>query len=250
MGRKVTFTGYDGADLAAKLDTPDGEPKAYALFAHCFTCTKDLKSVGYITDKLNEYGVAVLRFDFTGIGESEGDFANTDFSSNVEDLLKAAEFLAEEYESPSLLVGHSLGGAAAIRASSEIPGLKALATIAAPYSLEHLSKILISKNEDIIRDGVGKVKIADRTFTIKKRFIDNLRETDMIAAIETVPVPYLILHSTVDKISSIENAEKIFAAAKQPKSFLSIYEADHLLFKPKDAQYAATMIAEWSARFV
>ncbi|MBB5518804.1 bifunctional alpha/beta hydrolase/OsmC family protein [Amphiplicatus metriothermophilus] len=248
--RKIEFDGSQDARLAAALELPSGKPRAFALFAHCFSCTKDIKAAREIARALRAEGFAVLRFDFTGLGASEGDFANTNFSSNVEDLLKAADFLRREFEAPSVVIGHSLGGAAAIVAATRIPETKGVAVIAAPAESAHVARHIEEKREEIEKNGYATVSLAGRPFTIKKQFLDDLDRDRVLAAAAALKKPMLVLHSPLDEIVGVENATKIFLAAKHPKSFVSLDRADHLLRDPRDARYAGAVIAAWASRYL
>ncbi|MEM9705080.1 MAG: alpha/beta fold hydrolase [Pseudomonadota bacterium] len=229
---------------------PVGRPRAYALFAHCFSCSKDIKAAREVARALRRKGFAVLRFDFTGLGASEGDFANTNFSSNVDDLVRAADFLRSDYEAPSVLIGHSLGGAAALVAATRIPELNGVATIAAPAEAAHVVAQLGESRDEIEAKGVAEVKLAGRPFTIKKQFLDDLENQTVLESAAKLAKPLLVLHAPVDETVGIENASRIFASAKHPKSFVSLDTADHLLSNARDAQYAAEVIAAWSVRFL
>jgi putative redox protein len=249
--RKITFQNADGEDLAALLESPaKGKALAFALFAHCFTCSKNFKAVANIGKTLCGRGIGVLRFDFTGLGESEGDFADTNFSSNVADLVAAAEFLASEYEAPKILIGHSLGGAAVLQAASRIPSVAAVATIAAPSEPTHLAHLLRSAFEDVDATGEAQVDIGGRTFTVKKQFLDDLEGTRMREHIRNLDRALMIFHSPVDKIVGIENAQDIFRAARHPKSFVSLDHADHLLANESDSRYVGEVIAAWARKYV
>lgn len=249
--QKLTFPGASGAELSARLDfPPDNRPQAFAVIAHCFTCSKDLRAISNISRSLNEYGIAVLRFDFTGLGESEGEFAQTDFSSNVEDLVAAASFLEAGYEAPSLLVGHSLGGAAVIRAANQLPQVRAVATIGAPCSPEHVKRLLQDSIEDIEATGKARVMIGGRTFTITKQFLDDLDEQDMQRQIALLRRPIIIFHSPVDEVVGIENAQRIYQAARHPKSYISLDRADHLLTDEDDSRYVAHLLAAWARKYL
>ena len=247
----LRFHNPDGDTLAARLDLPDGEsPCAYALFAHCFTCSKDLRAVGAISRALNRHGIAVLRFDFTGLGESEGEFADTNFSSNVEDLVVAADFLADRYEAPQILVGHSLGGAAVLQAAQRLESVKAVSTIGAPYDPEHVTRHLEDSVEEIQKRGEARITLAGRTFTIRKQFLDDLAATRMEDTIQGLDRALLIFHSPIDKIVGVENAGRIFEAAKHPKSFISLDDADHLLTERADAEYVGVVLGAWAEKYV
>ncbi|PQJ35857.1 osmotically inducible protein C [Salinibacter sp. 10B] len=248
---KVRFTNERGDELAARLDLPaEASPDACALFAHCFTCSKDLRAVGAISRALNRQNIAVLRFDFTGIGESEGDFADTNFSSNVGDLVEAAEYLAEHHEAPRILVGHSLGGAAVLQAAHRIPSAEAVATIASPYDPEHVTRLLDDKLEEIKSSGEARITLAGRSFTIRKQFLEDLAATKMEETIRTLQRALLVFHSPVDQTVGIDNAARIFEAAKHPKSFVSLDDADHLLRTPADAEYVGTVLGAWARKYV
>lgn len=248
---KLSFDNDHGETLAAHLDTPaDGAPIAYALFAHCFTCSKNLRAVGHISRALCRRGIAVLRFDFTGLGESEGDFADTNFSSNVGDLVAAARFLEAEYEAPAVLVGHSLGGAAVLLAAGQIESAKAVATIAAPADPAHVKNLLTEALEEIEGEGEAQVALAGRPFTIKKQFLRDLDAPNMHDAIRGLGRALLAFHGPLDNTVGIENATKIFKSAKHPKSFVSLDEADHLLSNEADAQYVGAVAAAWASRYV
>lgn len=248
---KIYFQNQDGAMLAAQLDLPsDGKPVAYALFAHCFTCSKNLKAISYISRSLVAEGIAILRFDFTGLGESEGDFSDTSFSSNSDDLISAAEFLEKEYEPPKILIGHSLGGAAVLLAAERIPSTKAVAVINAPSEPTHLIIHLESKREEIEEKGEAEISIAGRPFRIKKQLLEDLEQNHMEGKIKSLSKPLLILHSPTDNVVGIDNATRIFKSAKHPKSFVSLDKADHLLSDQSDSLYAGSLIATWVKKYV
>ncbi len=247
----VHLPNEQGEELAARLDHPTSEtPDAYALFAHCFTCSKDLRAVGAVSRALTRQNIGVLRFDFTGLGESEGDFSETNFSSNVEDLVSAAEFLEEHHEAPRILVGHSLGGGAVLQAAHQIPSVEAVATIAAPYDPEHVTRLLDDALEDIKSSGEARITLSGRTFTIRKQFLEDLAATKMEKTIRTLDRALLIFHSPVDQTVGIDNAARIFKAAKHPKSFVSLDDADHLLTDPADAEYVGTVLGAWARKYV
>ncbi|MCF8308642.1 MAG: alpha/beta hydrolase [Bacteroidales bacterium] len=248
---KVVFQNSDGENLSARIELPaDGEPENYALFAHCFTCNKNLSAIRNISRALTAEGFGVLRFDFTGLGESEGDFADTNFSSNIQDLLAAINFMAGQYDAPSLLIGHSLGGAAVLHAGTYVESVKAVATIGAPSDPAHIKKLVTSRLDDINTRGHADVSIGGRPFTIKKQFIDDLEATDMEAVLKNMRKALLVAHSPQDNIVGINNAAEIFTAAMHPKSFLSLDGADHLLSKSKDSTYIGKVIASWAARYL
>ncbi|MDX1655239.1 MAG: alpha/beta fold hydrolase [Candidatus Competibacteraceae bacterium] len=249
--QKLFFNNVEGDRLAARLDLPaDARPVAYVLFAHCFTCSKNLKTVGNISRALTEARLGVLRFDFTGLGESEGDFEDTNFSSNVEDLIAAAEFLQQRFQAPALLVGHSLGGAAVLQAAVRLPSVQAVATLGAPAEPEHVSHLLASRREEIERHGVAEVQLDGRSFRIRKHFLDDLAASRMSDTIAALNRALLILHSPLDRIVGIDNAARIFQAARHPKSFISLDDADHLLSREADSHYAGQVLAAWARRYL
>jgi alpha/beta superfamily hydrolase len=249
--KRLRFPGGQDYSLGAQLDLPDDEPpSAYALFAHCFTCTKNLKAVGNINRALTQRGIAVLRFDFTGLGESEGDFADTNFSSNVEDLIAAADFLGLHYAPPKILIGHSLGGAAVMQAAHHIPSCVAVVTIAAPRDLGHLGRVLVSTKAEVERQGEAEVVLGGRKFKIKKQLFDDLEQNNMQQVIANLNRALLILHSPRDQTVEIENAYQIFTMAPQPKSFVSLDQADHLLMDERDSAYVGAMIATWASKYL
>lgn len=249
--QRLTFKGATGAQLSARLELPVGEqPVAFALFAHCFTCTKQYKAVVNISRALSRERVGVLRFDFTGLGESEGDFAETTFSSNVGDLVAAARYLEREYRAPSILIGHSLGGAAVLQAAHEIPECKAVVTIAAPAEPRHVKKHLKSSIEDIERRGAAEVLLAGRPFTITKKFLDDLNAQNMAEVIRTLGRALLIFHSPNDSIVGVENAARIYETADHPKSYIELNGADHLLSREEDSHYVGAVIAAWASRYL
>jgi len=242
----VKFRTSEGQTLAARLDAPDEEPRAFALFAHCFTCGKDVFAASRIAQRLTEHRIAVLRFDFTGIGASEGEFANTNFSSNVADLVAAAAHLRQAYQAPALLIGHSLGGAAVLSAAGEVPECKAVVTVAAPSDASHVTGLFRDRVPQIEADGEARVLLAGRPFTIKRQFLIDAAEQNLSVKIQHLGRALLIMHSPRDEIVDIANATRIFTAAKHPKSFVSLDRADHLLSRRPDAVYAANVIAAWA----
>ena len=249
--KKLTLKGSGGNQLSALLDLPaDGNPEAFALFAHCFTCTKNLKSINHISRALTRERVAVLRFDFTGLGESEGDFADTNFSTNIADLVAAADFLEAEYEAPKILIGHSLGGAAVLQAAGNIPSSKAVAVIGAPADPAHVMRHFKEHKETIALDGEAEIAIEGRTFRIKKQFLDDLGEIQMEKAVRDLKKALLIFHSPMDNTVGIDNAARIFQYARHPKSFISLDRADHLLMNASDARYVGAMIASWVRKYL
>ena len=248
---KINFANSQGQMLAARLDLPQDEaPIAYALFAHCFTCTKNIKAAVNIAAALNREKIAVLRFDFTGLGQSEGDFAETNFSTNVADLVAASQYLANEYQAPQILIGHSLGGAAVLQAAHQIPSTKAIATLAAPHDPNHVADHFAENRQQIEQHGEAKVKLAGRSFTIKKQFLEDLQMQQLDEHIRSLNAALLVMHSPRDTTVGIDNAAQIYRAAKHPKSFISLDDADHLLLKEPDSLYAAMMIAAWSRRYL
>ena len=249
--RKVTFTNSSGLQLAARLELPDGEPPvAYAIFAHCFTCSKNIKAAVNISRAMSSRRIAVLRFDFTGIGESEGDFSSTTFTTQVGDLVAAAQFLEREYQAPSLLVGHSLGGSAVLVAAAEIASAVAVVTIAAPYNPAHLRKLLGDSADQIERQGEATVHLGESYFTIRKELLEDLETQRPAETLSHLKGALLVMHSPADSIVPIENATQIFQAAHHPKSFISLGEADHLLSDAADSRYAGEVIASWAARYL
>jgi len=247
---KISFRGALGDALDARLDAPSGPPRATALFAHCFTCGKDIAAAARIAAALAERGFAVLRFDFTGLGHSGGEFANTSFSSNVQDLVAAAAWLRENREAPSLLVGHSLGGAAVLAAAGEIPEAKAVVSIAAPSDPRHVKSLFAADIEEIEREGEAEVELAGRPFRIRKQFLDDTEEHRLHERIRNMDRALLVMHSVFDEVVGIDHAERIFGAAKHPKSFVSLDSANHLITKKPDAEYVASVIAAWASRYV
>jgi len=247
---RFTFEGHDGHALAARLDLPDGPVLATALFAHCFTCGKDIAAARRIADRLTALGLAVLRFDFTGLGHSGGEFANTTFSSNVADIKAACAALTARDLPPSLLIGHSLGGAAVLRAAADMTGIKAVATIAAPFDPAHVMHHFADSHEAIHRDGSAKVQLAGRPFTIGKGFLDDIARSELTGALGRMRAALLVLHAPRDDMVGIDNATEIFRAAKHPKSFVTLGDADHLLSQEEDAHYAAEVIAAWAGRYL
>jgi putative redox protein len=247
---RFQFTGEGGHQLAASLDLPEREPLAYALFAHCFTCGKDVLAARRIAAALAARGIAVLRFDFTGLGSSEGDFANSTFSSNVADLVHAADHLRETGKAPAILIGHSLGGAAILAAAGKIPDARAVVTIAAPSDPAHVTGLFKDRIEDIRTHGQVEVSLAGRPFHITREFLDDIAEHGLMANVAGLHKALLVLHSPTDDTVGIDNATRIFVAAKHPKSFVSPAGADHLLSDRRDAAYVADVIAAWATRYL
>jgi len=247
---RFQFTGVGGHQLAASLDMPEREPLTYALFAHCFTCGKDVLAAKRIAVALAAKGIAVLRFDFTGLGSSEGDFANSTFSSNVADLVRAADHLHETRKGPSILIGHSLGGAAVLAAAEQIPDAKAVVTIAAPSDPAHVTGLFKERIKDIHKHGKVEVSLAGRPFNISSEFLDDIAEHNLMAQVTNLHKALLIMHAPADDTVGIDNATRIFVAAKHPKSFVSLASADHLLTGKRDAAYVADVIAAWATRYL
>lgn len=247
---RFQFAGSDGQKLAAALDTPDGPIRAYALFAHCFTCGKDVLAAKRIAAALAASGIAVLRFDFTGLGSSGGDFANSTFSSNLTDLVRAADHLRETRKAPAILIGHSLGGAAILAAAAQIPEATAVVTIAAPSDPSHVTGLFADHIEEIRKHGKAAVSLAGRPFTIKREFLDDIAEHGLMAHISSLRKALLIMHAPTDDTVGIDNATRIFTAAKHPKSFVSLAGADHLLSDRRDSSYVADVIAAWASRYL
>jgi putative redox protein len=247
---RFQFAGEGGHQLAAALDLPEGTPLAYALFAHCFTCGKDVLAAKRIAVALAEKGIAVLRFDFTGLGSSEGDFANSTFSSNVADLVHAADHLRKVRKAPSILIGHSLGGAAILAAAGRIPDARAVVTVAAPSDPAHVTGLFKDRIEDIRKHGNVEVQLAGRPFHITSEFLDDIAEHGLMAHVANLHKALLIMHSPTDDTVGIDNATHIFVAAKHPKSFISLAGADHLLSDRRDAAYVADVIAAWAERYI
>lgn len=247
---RLSFPGHSGELLAARLDVPAGRVRAWALFAHCFTCSKDLLAAKRIAVELARAGIAVLRFDFTGLGSSEGEFASTNFSSNLKDLVIAADYLRDNHEAPSLLIGHSLGGAAVLAAAAEIPEVQAVATVGAPADVDHVLAQFEANLEEIEQLGVANVSLAGRAFTIERQFVEDLRSFTLTERVSALRKPLLVLHSPVDLTVDVEHATRLFVAAKHPKSFVSLDQADHLLSKGADADYVARVIVGWADRYL
>lgn len=247
---RISFAGHAGTELAARLDLPEGPVLATALFAHCFTCSKDIPAARRIAARLAAMGIAVLRFDFTGLGHSEGEFANTTFTSNVEDLIAAAQYLAGRNMAPALLIGHSLGGAAVLRARAAVPSAKAVVTLGAPFDPGHVAHHFDAALPEIEAKGAAEVTLGGRPFVIGKDFVDDIRAEALAPAIEELKAALLVLHAPRDETVSISNAADIFTAAKHPKSFVTLDGADHLISRAEDAEYAAEVIAAWAGRYV
>ncbi len=246
---KIEFVGTQGVPLVARLDLPEGTPWAYAVFAPCFTCGKDWLAAARICRELAERGIAVLSVDFTGIGESGGDFADSTFSSDVDDLVRAADHLRENFTAPSLLIGHSLGGAAVLAAAHRIPETAAVATIGAPAEPEHVVNTFGGRREEIERNGEAEVSLGGRVLHIRREFLDDISTQPQAERIRRLRHALLVLHSPIDETVGVENAQRILDAARHPKSFVAIDGADHLLTDRADARYVATLLAAWAGRY-
>lgn len=247
---RLTFTGHDGSTLAARLDLPDGPHLATALFAHCFTCSKDIPAARRISARLAGAGIAVLRFDFTGLGHSQGEFENTSFSTNIQDLILAAEALTERGMAPCLLIGHSLGGAAILGVARKINSAKAVVTIGAPFDPAHVTHNFGDALKQIDREGVAEVELGGRPVRIGRGFVEDVKAETLEGEIANLRRALLVLHAPRDEIVGIENAAQIFTTAKHPKSFVTLDNADHLVTRPDDAEYAAEVIAAWATRYL
>lgn len=248
---KLSFQNADGIQLSARLELPvDQKAHNFVLFAHCFTCNKNLNAIHSISHALTQEGFGVLRFDFTGLGESEGEFADTNFSSNIQDLVAAADFLSSEYQAPTLLIGHSLGGAAVLACKQYLSEVKAVATIGAPYQPEHVAHLFEDAKPEIEATGVANVKIAGRTFAVKKQFLEDIDGVKMHQVIQNLEAALLIFHAPQDNVVEIDNATQIFKAAVHPRSFISLDGADHLLSRAKDSRYVGQAIAAWADRYI
>jgi putative redox protein len=249
--KRLEFTGSLGYKLSGLLDLPDDvDPTAYAIFAHCFTCNKNYKILSYVNQALTDNKIAVLRFDFTGLGASQGSFGATNFSSNIGDIVAAAEFLDWNYQAPKLLIGHSLGGLATIHAAAKIACCKAVVTIATPANLDSIRSLLMNKKLNLERNGEAVFIISGRQFNIKKQFLDDLETTSLGETIKNLNQPILICHSPLDSIVNFENAYQLFEMANHPKSLISLDKADHLLSDKKDGKYIGELIAAWSRQYI
>lgn len=248
MKNKLEFTS-NGVTLSAVLELPAFQPSSYALFAHCFTCGKDIAAASRISRALTQRGIAVFRFDFTGLGNSDGDFGNTNFSSNIQDLLAACDFLRQEYQAPGMLIGHSLGGAAVLAMADQVPEAKAVVTIGAPFGAAHVAHNFSAALDDINQKGEAEVTLGLRQFVIKKQFLEDIDHyTD--GDLSHLKKALLVMHAPMDGTVSIEEAEKIYRSAKHPKSFVSLDDADHLLSRKQDSEYVAATIAGWASRYL
>ena len=249
--QNIRFTNRSGQQLAGRIDLPEDEkPVAWALFAHCFTCGKNLKAMSHISRALCREKIAVLRFDFTGLGNSDGEFSASSLSTNIEDLLSAADWLRERYTAPALLIGHSFGGAAVIQAAAEIPEVSAVSTIAAPFDPQHVRHLLSDAVPEIKQQGVARVTLAGRKFSVGKQFIDDLETHKTEERLKNLSSALLVMHSPIDDIVDIDNAARIYQAARHPKSFISLDNTDHLLSREQDACYVGQMIAGWASRYL
>jgi uncharacterized OsmC-like protein/alpha-beta hydrolase superfamily lysophospholipase len=247
---KVTFAGSQGAALAARLDRPHGKPRACALFAHCFTCSKESAAASRISRALAEQGVAVLRFDFTGLGGSDGEFENTNFSSNVEDLVLASRFVSERVGGPQLMIGHSLGGTAVLAAASRLAEVRAVATINAPFEPAHVMRLLAPSQSELEQTGTARILVAGRSFLIRQQFLEDLQQQHAREHTRTLARPLLIFHAPEDTVVPIDNARSIYDAARHPKSFIALDGAGHLLGRKQDARYVAAVLSAWASRYV
>jgi uncharacterized OsmC-like protein/alpha-beta hydrolase superfamily lysophospholipase len=247
---RIIFPGYQGDPLAARLDHPPGKCRGYALFAHCFSCSKEVLTAVRISRALAERGIAVLRFDFTGLGSSGGEFANTNFSSNVQDLLQAAQFLREHHQAPVILIGHSLGGAAVLAAAGSIPEVRAVSTLNAPSDVAHISHFFTADIPEIRAQGEKVVTLVGRRFRIKKQFLDDIAEQNLLLRVAELRKPLLIFHSPVDEVVGIDHAARLYGAAKHPKSFVSLDDADHMVSRETDAEFVAGVLTAWAARYL
>ncbi len=247
---KLTFTGHGGETLTARLDKPEGEIKAYALFAHCFTCSKDIYAASKISQTLTSHGIAVFRFDFTGLGTSEGDFANTNFSSNVEDLIAAADFMRESLNAPKIIIGHSLGGSAVLAAANQVEEATAIVTLGSPADVAHVAHHFEKDREAIMSEGEADICLVGRPFKIKRQFIEDIEGFKLKERVKNLKKALLVMHAPMDQTVGIENAAEIFSWARHPKSYVSLDNSDHLISKKEHAQYAGNVIAIWAERYI
>ncbi|MBW2376878.1 MAG: OsmC family protein [Deltaproteobacteria bacterium] len=247
---RFEFTGGDGQMLSARIHLPAVKPIACAVFAHCFTCSKDSRAATHISSALAEKGIATLRFDFTGLGESEGEFDGTTFSHNVSDIIAAASALREAYRAPALLIGHSLGGSAVLAAAAQIPEADGVATIGAPFEPKHVARLFDTSLEEIESNGQANVELGGRQFTIRKSFIEDLQQHCNAERIGEMKKALVVFHSPQDQVVGIDNARMIYQAARHPKSFISLDGADHLLRRRSDSRYVAEVLAAWASRYL
>ncbi|HUF52124.1 MAG TPA: bifunctional alpha/beta hydrolase/OsmC family protein [Longimicrobiales bacterium] len=251
QNQRITFPGASGELLSARLSLPaDGKVRACALFAHCFTCSKDLKAAVNISRAMTQQGLAVLRFDFTGLGESEGDFAGTTFTSNIEDLIAASSFMEREFDAPAILVGHSLGGAAVLQAAALLPSVRAVVTIGAPFDPAHVKNLFVDALPEIATHGSADVILAGRRFTLGSGFVRDLETHTVEETLAALGRPLLIFHSPVDNTVGIDNAARLYQSARHPKSFISLDDADHLLLRERDSLYVGSVLAAWVSRYL
>lgn len=250
QSKNVSFPNADGQTLSGVLDLPVGEPRAFALFAHCFTCSKNLKAATNIARAMTDAGVAVLRFDFTGLGQSEGAFEDTSFSSNLADLLSAVAWLEEHHRAPEILFGHSLGGTAVLQVAEKVPSAVAVATIGSPADPGHVTHMLKGAEGALRDNGAAEVQLGGRPFLIRQQFVDDLEAHDLAAAIASLRKAVLVMHAPLDDVVEIDNASALFVAAKHPKSFVSLDNADHLLSRNEDSRYAGHVLAAWATRYL
>lgn len=250
QSKNISFPNTDGDTLSGILDVPERDPRAYALFAHCFTCSKNLKAASNIARAMTDAGIAVLRFDFTGLGQSEGAFEETNFSSNVGDLLSAVAWLEKEYRAPEILFGHSLGGTAVLQAAAQVSSAVAVATIGSPADPQHVAHMVAGAEDALRENGVAEVQLGGRPFRIRQQFVDDLATHDLPTAIASLRKAVLIMHAPLDEIVEIDNASALFGAAKHPKSFVSLDTADHLLSRSDDSRYAGELLATWASRYL
>ena len=249
--KRVRFPGAVGAELAGRLELPHLEPRGMVLLAHCFSCSKDAKALVRIAGALVDEGFAIFRFDFTGVGESAGEFADTNFTTNVDDLVAAADYLRREFRAPDLLVGHSLGGAAVLAGAKRIPEARAVATLAAPSDTRHLEHTLLHSAPELAKEGEAELNLLGRPVRLRKQLLEDLAGTDLATAIKELDLPLLILHSPTDEIVSIDHAGRIYQAARHPKSFFAIDGADHLLLENKrDAEFVGRLLATWASLYL
>lgn len=250
VSKKFDFKNKDGMTLSARLELPRTKPIAYALYAHCFTCSKNFIAASKVSKDLSRQGIAVLRFDFTGLGNSDGDFSNTNFSTNLDDIRAAYSALEQEFEAPQILIGHSLGGAAVLSVGDEFAAVKAIVTIGAPSDVSHVGELFDAHKDEIAKEGEARVSLAGREFCIKDQFIKDINEHDLLSKLSKSKKAHLIFHSPIDDTVSVDHAAKIYQALKHPKSYISLDNADHLLSKPSDAEYVSSMTAAWVSRYI